>query len=79
VILLGGLAFRRTMDDRVEVMVEELGEVERRRPERVFVGIGGPGISWLGRPMIMSPGSGTARWSLRISAHPERAPYEHDP
>jgi len=25
VILLGGLLFRRTMDDRVEVLVEEVG------------------------------------------------------
>jgi len=29
VILLGGLLFRRTMDDRVEVLVEEVGMDER--------------------------------------------------
>jgi len=45
---------------RVLVFYERLGEAERRRPERVFVGIRVPGISWLGMSMIMSPGSGMA-------------------
>jgi len=34
VILLGGLAFRRTMDDRVEVLMEEVG-VDGWRPSPI--------------------------------------------
>jgi hypothetical protein len=51
----GGMGVRRVL-----AFSEWLGEAERRRPERVFVGIRGPGISWLGRPMTTGPGSGMA-------------------
>jgi len=65
---------------RVLVFYEWLGEVERRRPERVFVRIRGVRDIMVGEAYDYEPWfGGWQDGGLRISAHPEQASDGYDP